>query len=136
MTIKWGNGSPFTRMPAAKLLPVTRKAVAAAPDRADLKVHLARMLYDADEMDEVVELLRPELGHENAVPELLFWLGQAALVTQDDRLALDALRSAAAKGMPNALGSLAAVLASLGREEEALEVGLEALKRAPGDALQ
>ena len=49
----------------------------------------------------------------------------------DDALALVALRSAAAKGMAGAFDLLTMVLARLGRQDETLDAGLEALKRAP-----
>src|SRR5262249_27902262 len=92
-----------------------------------------------DQTVELIDLLKPLLTDEDAPPELLYWLGRAAMARREDPLALVALRSAAAKGTADASDFLAKVLARLGREDEALEAGvkraldagMKALKRAP-----
>lgn len=133
VTLKWGIPSPSTGMRVAKVLPLLRKAVAAAPDRADLKVQLAMALFEVDQTAELVDMLKPLLTGEDTAPELLYWLGRAAMARGDDALAVVALRSAAAKGIANAFDFLATTLARLGQEDEALEAGLAALNRAPGN---
>lgn len=131
MTIVWETPHPGSGTGVAKFLPLLRKAVAAAEDRPDLKLQFARALFESGQTVELIDLLKPLLTDEDAPPELLFWLGRAAMAHGDDPMALVALRSAAAKRMANAFDFLAKVLARLGREDEALDAGLEALKRAP-----
>ena len=79
VTLKWGIPSPSTGMRVAKVLPLLRKAVAAAPDRADLKVQLAMALFEVDQTAELVDMLKPLLTGEDTAPELLYWLGRAAM---------------------------------------------------------
>jgi tetratricopeptide (TPR) repeat protein len=129
--MKWETLSRSEGMQVIKFLPLLRKAVAAAPDRLVFKVQLARALFEAGQTAELVDLLEPLVSDEDAAAELLYWLGRAAIAKGDDPLALVALRSAAAKGAEDAFDLLAATLARLGREDEALNAGLEALKRNP-----
>jgi len=131
VTLTWETSDPGRGVGVAKYLPLLRKAVAAAQDRPELKLQLARALFGSDQTAELIELLKPSLTDDDAPPESLYWLGRAAMARGDDPLALVALRSAAAKGMAEAFDFLAKVLARLGREDEALDAGLEALKRAP-----
>ena len=126
--------SPVRRAPHEKMLPLLRMAVAAAPDRPDLKVKLALALFKTDRMTELVDWLRPAAADEDADPELLMCLGEAAIAIRDHQLALTALRSAAAKEFTPAFGRIAETLARLGRPDEALEIGLEALARLPTDS--
>src|SRR5262249_18493090 len=116
-----------------KFLPHLRAAVAAAPNRGDLKARLAQALINTRRMIEIVDWLRPVVADDKASPELLYYLGRAALATRDDRLALDALRSSAANGFAGALGYLAEALIRLGRADEALQAGLQALEYSPSD---
>ncbi len=129
MTIRWEPSDPGTAVGVAKVLPLLRKAVVAAQDRPELKLQLARVLFASDQTAELIDLLKPSLTDDDAPPELLYWLGRAAMARGNDQLALVALRSAAAKGMANAFDFVAKALARLGREDEALDAGLEALKR-------
>src|SRR5262245_30792422 len=122
---------PLSGMPARKLLPLLRQGVAAAPDRSVIKVRLARALLEAGETSEAIDLLKPVLTDPNAAPDLLFFLGQAAAAEGDDPLALTALRSAVTKGADGAVAFLASTLRRLGREDEAIEIALEALNRRP-----
>jgi tetratricopeptide (TPR) repeat protein len=108
-----------------------RAGVAAAPARADLKVHLVRALFRTGAMAEIVERMRPAVADDNADPELLYWLGRAALATGEHRLAADALRSAGAKGNARAFGYLAEALARLDRADEALDAARLGLEHSP-----
>lgn len=131
MTLKWEASQPETGAGIAKFLPVLRQAVIGAPHRPELKLQLARALFRSDQTVELIDLLKPSLADQDAPAELLSWLGRAAMARGDDALALVALRSAAAKGMAGAFDFLTIVLARLGRDEETLDAGLEALKRSP-----
>src|ERR1700730_612902 len=110
--------SPVKRASHEKMLPLLRMAVAAAPDRPDLKVKLALALHKTNQMTELVDWLRPTAADEEAAPELLMCLGEAAFAARDYQLALTALRSAAAKGFTPACGRIAETLAHLGRPDE------------------
>jgi tetratricopeptide (TPR) repeat protein len=132
--VRWQTPEPAVKLlPLAKFLPLLRAGVAAAPNRADLKLRLARTLFHTDRVAEVVDWLTPAIADEDVNPELLYYLGQSALATGDDQLALDALRSAAAKGFGRAFGYLAEALRRLDRRDEALEAGLQGLERLPSD---
>jgi tetratricopeptide (TPR) repeat protein len=110
-------------------LPLLRASFAAAPDRLDLKQKLARNLFRTDQMVELVDWLRPIVGRkEDEDPELLYFLGRAALVTGDLQTALDALSLAAKSGFRGALGWTAHALTRLGRADEAIETALQALE--------
>src|SRR3984957_7025597 len=113
--------SPVRRAPHEKMLPLLRMAVAAAPDRPDLKVKLALALFKTDRMTELVDWLRPAAADEDAAPEWLMCRGEAAFAIGDYQLALTALRSAAAKEFTPAFGRIAETLARLGRPDEGLE---------------
>jgi len=132
--IRWKDSGPNRPLPFAKLLPQLRAAAAAAPERADLKLHLARALFDAGQMAEVVDRLRPALADDGADPQLLHCLGRAAMEIRDDRLAFEALRSAGAKGARGAFAGLAATLVRLGREDEALQAALAGVQLSPPDS--
>lgn len=131
MSLRWDTSEPERAVGVAKFLPLLRQAVAVAPHRPELKLELARALFESDQTVELIDLVKPSLADRDAAPELLYWLGRAALAGGDDALALIALRAAAAGGMAAALDFLPKVLVRLGRDDEALDVGLEALKRAP-----
>src|SRR5262249_17465892 len=94
--LRWQTSGPVKGVPYDKFLPHLRAAVAAAPNRGDLKARLAQALINTRRMIEIVDWLRPVVADDKASPELLYYLGRAALATRDDRLALDALRSSAA----------------------------------------
>jgi tetratricopeptide (TPR) repeat protein len=126
--IRWRARESVRRLPPAKLYPVMRAGVVAAPDRADLKLHLAKALFEADQMAEIVARLRPAAADKTADPALLYYLGRAALAMRDCHLAVDALRSAAAKGFGDAFTYLAQALLELDRVDEAVEAGLRGLE--------
>jgi tetratricopeptide (TPR) repeat protein len=126
--------TPVRLAPDAKMLPLLRMGVAAAPDRPDLKIQLAVALHGTGRLDELVDWLRPAAGDEDEAPELLMCLSDAALALRDYQLALTAARSAAAQGFKPAVALLAETLSRLGHPDEALKAGLEALERSPADA--
>jgi tetratricopeptide (TPR) repeat protein len=131
--LRWQTPGPVKGVPYDKFLPLLQAGVAAAPNRSDLKVRLAQALINTSQMAEIVGWLRPVVADDSAAPELLYYLGRAALATRDDRLALDALRSSAAKGFAGAFGYLAEALIRLDRADEALQAGLQALEHSPSD---
>jgi tetratricopeptide (TPR) repeat protein len=112
----------------AKTLPLLRAAVAAAPDRTDLKQKLARNLFRTDQMVELVDWLRPIVDQKDRDPELLYHLGRAALSSGDCQTAFDALSLAATSGFRGALNWAAHALARLQRTDEAIETAVQALK--------
>jgi tetratricopeptide (TPR) repeat protein len=127
------QASPVRRMPYEKMLPLLRAAVQAAPGRADVRHELAVALHKTDRMTELVDWLRPAADDPNAAPELLICLGDAAAAMGDWRLALAAQQSAAARGSASAFGRMTRTLVCLGRADEALAAGLEAIERVPMD---
>jgi hypothetical protein len=112
----------------AHRLPLLKAAVAVAPDRTDLKRQLARVLFRADRMPELVDWLRPVMNSEVGDPELLNYLGRAALATDDWQTAVRALRLAAAQGFVGSVGWLATALARSQCSDEAIETAFRALK--------
>jgi putative 2-oxoglutarate-Fe(II)-dependent oxygenase superfamily protein len=112
----------------AHSLPLLKAAVAVAPDRTDLKRQLARLLFRADRMQEVVDWLRPVMNSEDGDPELLNYLGRAALAAGDWQTAVHALRLAAAKDFVGSIGWLATALARSQCSDEAIETAFQALK--------
>jgi tetratricopeptide (TPR) repeat protein len=131
--IRWQAPKPVGPFSLAKVLPLLRAGVAAAPGRADLKLQLAKALFRAQQFDEIINRLGPEVADDDADPELLHYIGRAALAVRDDRTALSALEPAAAKGFAPALGDLAVVLLRLDRRNEALDAALKRLETAPSN---
>ncbi len=86
-----------------------------------------------DALAELIGRLTPALADPDTNPELLYYLGIAALATGDDRLALDALGRSAAAGFGGAYGDLAEALRRLDRPEEALTAALRGLEFSPSD---
>jgi Putative 2OG-Fe(II) oxygenase len=128
LTLRWEAPRSAECVSFSRLLPLLREAVAAAPDRADLKLHLAKALFHSDRMAEIVERLGPAVADDAADAEVLYCLGRAAVVVRDDQLALAALERAAAKGFGRAFGHLAATLIRLDRIDAALQSALQGLK--------
>lgn len=124
---------PTTSVAAAKLLPLIRAGVAAAPGRPDLQLQLAKALFQTDALAELIERFAPGITATDADPELLYHLGLAAAASGDHRLAHDALRAAAKGGYAPAFGYLAEALRRLGRDDEALDAGLRGLHHLPSD---
>jgi tetratricopeptide (TPR) repeat protein len=117
----------------AKVLPLLRAAVDAAPDRVDLKRRLAKALFQTDQMAEIVERFRTAVADDAADAEFLYYLGRAALVTRDNDVAVAALERATAKGFGRAYSHLAAALLRLGRADEGLAAALQDLKDTSSD---
>src|ERR1700687_5586530 len=129
--IRWQTPGPTAQLPFAKILPVIRAGLAAAPEHAGLKLDLAKALFGTGRQEELVDRLRAELADEAGTPELLYYLGRAALATRDYQVAADALRAATARGMTSAFGYLAEALARLDRPDEALSAAQRGLERSP-----
>jgi tetratricopeptide (TPR) repeat protein len=128
----WRPPRPGGALARTKALAVVRVALAIAPDRADLKRQLAQLLYELDQLGELIDWLRPLVGQEDADPGLLYWLGQAA-ARRDPILAATALRAAVAAGYNEAFGPLASTLERLDRSDEALAAAMSALEGNPSD---
>ncbi len=133
LPFRWTAAGSVKRLPFAQFLPLLRTGVAAAPHRADLKLQLAKTLFHTDQIAELVEWLRPTIADDNADPELLFYLGRAALVRGNFELALKALERCAGQEFVSAFGYLAEALHRLDRPEEALAAGLRGLEHSPSD---
>jgi tetratricopeptide (TPR) repeat protein len=133
LPFRWTAGGGVKRLPFAQFLPLLRTGVAAAPQRVDLKLQLAKTLFHTDRIAELVEWLRPTIADDNADPELLYYLGRGALVNGNCELALSALESSARKEFVSAFGYLAEALHRLDRSEEALAAGLRGLEHSPSD---
>src|SRR5438046_1575619 len=110
LILRWEAPRSAEHVPFAKFLPLLREAVATAPHRPDLKLHLAKALFHSDRMPELVNRLRPAVADDDADAELLYCLGRAAAVVRDDDLAVTAFERAAAKGFGHGFGHLAAAL--------------------------
>ena len=131
--LDWVFPAPVKRVPFDKMLPLIRAGVDAAPDRADLALQLAKTLFRADRMAELVERFRGSAARADAGAELLYWLGRAAAATGDHALAADALRAAADEGFDAALGALAEALRRIDRPDDALAAAQRGLERSPSD---
>jgi hypothetical protein len=129
----WHSADTGKTVSPAQTLPLLKAAVATAPDRTDLKRQLARTLFRADQMPEIVDWLRPVMNAEDVAPELLNYLGRAALATGDGQTAIHALHLAAEKGFVGSLGWLATALAKSQRRDEAIETAFQALKNPTPD---
>ncbi|HEV2643455.1 MAG TPA: hypothetical protein VGT98_12140, partial [Candidatus Elarobacter sp.] len=131
--LRWTLPAPMRRVSFDKLLPLVRAGVAAAPDRADLALRLAKTLFQADRMPELIDRFRTSAERGDADAELLYYLGYAAAMTNERELAVDALRAAADKGFDAAFGHLAEALRRVGRPDDALAAALRGLERSPSD---
>jgi tetratricopeptide (TPR) repeat protein len=131
--LQWRDPKPDKPFSSAKILPLLKAGVAAAPERADLRRQLVRALFRTGAMAEIVDRGRPVLAEAEADADFLYYLGRAALATQDNHLAVAALQRAAAKGFAAAFGYLAEALQRLDRPDEALEAALQRLQTLPAD---
>lgn len=131
--MRWRAAEPVKRLPYRKFLPLLKTAVAAEPDRIDLKLQFATALFYSHKMQEIVEWLTPLASAQETHPQLLYYLGRAALSTKDHRLALQCLEFAAANGSVHAFGSLAEVLRYFRKPDQALEAALQGLDHLPSD---
>ena len=135
MELRWSApGGGVKQLPSATFLPLLRKAVETAPDRADLQVQLAWTLFRADLMTELVDRFGPLRDDPAANPELLFAVARAAISLGDDELMLAALRASAAQGFEPAFRYLAESFARLDRPDDALDAALRALDRTDDSA--
>jgi uncharacterized protein (TIGR02466 family) len=133
MSLNWQQRDGVKRLPLTAFLPLLRAGVAAFPERSDLKLQLARTLFHSDQPEEIIHLFESAVAERDAAPELLCYLGRAALMGLDYRLAFDALQSAAARDFSPAYGYLAEALHYLDQTDAALTAGLEGLDRASDD---
>jgi hypothetical protein len=124
----WHEVDSSEAVSPAKTLPLLKAAVVAEGDRTDLKRRLAKTLFRMDRMAEIVDWLRPIADQNDSDPELLFYLGRAALANGDCQMAYEVLSLAATSGFRGALGWAAHALARLKRTDEAVEFSLQALK--------
>jgi tetratricopeptide (TPR) repeat protein len=131
--ICWRSPQAATGLPPRKLLPLLRAALAAAPERRDLKLQLARVLFEADLAAEIVERMRLAVADEGADPELLYYVGRAAAATGDHKLAIDALRAAAAGGFDNAFTSLGETLIAVDQIDDAIDICQAGLRHSAGN---
>jgi tetratricopeptide (TPR) repeat protein len=120
-------------MPARKTLPLLRAAVAAAPQRRDLRLELVMALFARDRMAELVDYARPLVADREADPQLLYHLGRAALVIGDYDLAIEALRAAAENGHAGAFPYLSDALLKANQIDAAIAAGLEGLEHPTQD---
>jgi tetratricopeptide (TPR) repeat protein len=130
-TLTWQAPGSARQPPFAKYLPLMRAAAAAAPARTDLQLHLAQALFRTRAMAEIVERLRPALADSDSDPKLLYFLGRAALATNNNQLALEALGVGVSKGFADACGYMAEALARLNRADEALDALGGGLEHSP-----
>jgi tetratricopeptide (TPR) repeat protein len=133
LRMRWRAAEPVKRLPYRKFLPLLKTAVAAEPDRIDLKLQFATALFYSHRMQEIVEWLTPFAGAPETHPQLLYYLGRAALSTKDYQLALQCLEPAAAKGSVHSFGYLAETLRYLRRRDQALDAALQGLDHLPSD---
>ena len=131
--LQWEAIPPGKAVSPADILPLARAAVAAAPENAELKVQLARTLFAADRLTELLDWLRPMMQHDDIHPELLYQFGRAALLSGDNQAAASVLRRAADRGFRQALALLAEALAGLKRNDECIDVAIDALKSPSED---
>ena len=132
-SLRWRAPEPVKQLPFATFLPLLRAGVDAAPHRVDLQLKLARTLFHTDAMPELIDRFQPALAADTADPELLFYLGRAALTTGEAQLAFDALAASAGGGFLDAFGYLADALNRLDRPDQALDAALRGLEHSPFD---
>lgn len=129
--LRWRTSRPG--LADAKTLPLLRQAVALAPDRAELRLQLARTLVRAGAHREVIGLLKSAPAETGVDPELLLILGRAALAAGQHQLAADALDAATARGLNAAESYLAEALYRLNRHDDALRWAERRLGARPTD---
>jgi hypothetical protein len=131
--LRWQRPSGAHELPVAAVLPMLRQAVAAAPQRAELRTQLAKSLYHAALIGELLDRFGAAAGEPDAGPELLCYVGRGALAAGDAGLAVDALGSSAEQGFADAFGPFADALHRAGRHDDALRAGLRALEESASD---
>jgi hypothetical protein len=73
---RWQVPDAVEAPPFLKFLPLMRAAVEAAPHRTDLKVRLAKALFQIKRDAEIVDRLGPHVDEGNVDPELSWVLPQ------------------------------------------------------------
>ena len=131
--LSWTVPPPITSVPNDALLRLLRAGVAAAPDRPELALQLAKTLARADRMPELIERFRSAADRDDTPPEIRYLLGYAAAATNDFALAVAALQPAADAGYDAAFGLLAEALERVGRADDALAIALRGVQRSPSD---
>lgn len=132
-SVRWRTPEPVKIPPHEELVPLLSMALAAAPDRADVKLNLAALLVRLDRPREVVDSFRSAISDENVDPKLLYYLGRSALSIGEYQLAFEELHLANARGCREALRYLAKALKHLDRLDEALDVALQSLEFEPSN---
>lgn len=131
--VRWRAPEAVKQLPFGTFAPLLRASVEAAPDRADLRLKLARILFHTDQMSELIARAEPAFRRGEAEPELAFYLGRAALTAGDAQLASEALAFASRGGYDDAFGYLADALNRLGRAADALGAALRGLEHSAFD---
>lgn len=131
--LRWQDQAPHTeQIPISKMLPLIETAIARSPDRFDLKAQLAKALFGAGQIEDLLTQFRTTARDDRAPADMLLTLGRAAVLGRDYELALTALRAAEERGAATT-GYLAEALFRLGRHDEALRAGLAALDHSADD---
>jgi tetratricopeptide (TPR) repeat protein len=133
LPLQWRDPKPVKPFSSAKILPLLRAGVAAAPDLADLRRQLVHALFRTGAMAQIVDRGQAAVADDIADADFLYYLGRAALATQDNHLAFETLQRAAAKGFAPAFGYLAEALQRLDRPDEALKAALQRSETLPAD---
>ena len=128
----WEEPPTACGLPDPAVLALLKAASAARPERDDLRLQLARLLFRLGRLEEVTEATRATLGDSARDPELVHLLGLSAAAAGDAPLALQAFQAAVDRGA-DAHGDLAEALAETGRPDAALPIALQRLQRAPND---
>ena len=131
--IVWRTDPPTSRPPARSFLPLLRAAVAARPDRADLRRDLAVALRDDQRWAEILDLLSP-LAEEGALTAALACeLARAAIACEQPELALRALDATPDGTGPDERRQRIFALYALNRIDEARAAVAQALEEDPDD---
>lgn len=131
--LTWQLEAAPSRPPARAYLPLLRMAVAAHPDRHDLRRDLAIALRDDRCWPEIIDLLAPLERTGCLSPDLAWELGMAAAACEEWQRARAALAIAIAGHVPRTHRHLACVLEKLGDAPGALAAARQALAEDAGD---
>ena len=132
MHIAWRKHQSGTRLPPTKALALLRKAVEADPDKPEIRLVLAQVLFECDCIGEIADLLSAKIT-EAPAPQADFHVGRAASHLGHFADAIPPLRRAADAGIARARGELATALWRSGDSEGALAVARAALETDPND---
>ena len=132
--LKWKTSRLPRQTSARTFLPLLRAAVAANPERCDLRRDMVVALRDDRRWREIVDMLGPLERTAALSAELALELGMAAAQCEAWEEAKAALDIAIAGRVPGARRQMAFVLDGLGRTSQALETALAVLAENPRDA--